>query len=658
MRASHIDLQSHWQQLVLLLMLAFSLAWWSGLKDITKDLLDTAEDSTPSSLPNILMIVVDDLGYNDISAINRTGIPTPNIDRIAAEGSLFTRHYADATCSPSRVAILTGRHPERSGFRHRGIEIPAEFPTIAQSLKTVGYVTFLAGKWHAGEERSAGWPTHKGFDESFGFLNQWQLAGDDSRKKTPTYYNPWLRSNDGSMRQYKGHLTDILTKQSVKKIKALKKIGQPWFIYHAYLAPHDPIEPAQRYRDKFPATAEGEYLALIKQLDDSVGELLAAVDGDQNTLVIFVSDNGGTNLRRDNNFPFYGKKNEVYEGSYRTPLAMRWPGVIPRQIVDDTVMNVDIMPTIIAAIGASVPQGIDGRNLWPRITQGVSLATMPRSWEQFNWNVETMTFSLLSADNDWRLSGMYGLDPMLYQLSQDPSGANNVAASNPRVVESMLSQYWQQHWEKSVLAVTARSVDDLGITEYSGFDVMRTPYLYGFSIGLEIGPLAVEGEPNSPSVLASQQGVWELKYLPGMGAEWHIGDKVLVDSSFDPGKCNRLILTGDLQPGEEVLSETASQQVVKLYSGGFLQEQKKSLNYSLPRDDVVSRPTRVFYGGKAIFSSMALSSYSDLYQPDISSEHYDLFSDYHKQAKLGISRINAMDKLLCNGSAIANMTAR
>ena len=151
-----------------ILILAFLIGWLSGLKNLVLDQTATAESEDNLTRPNILLIVADDLGYNDTDAINPDGLHTPNITALAREGVTFTRHYADATCTPSRVGILTGRDPERSGFRPVGIEIPDEYPTLAEALTSLGYATYLTGKWHAGEERLAGWPQNKGFERWFG----------------------------------------------------------------------------------------------------------------------------------------------------------------------------------------------------------------------------------------------------------------------------------------------------------------------------------------------------------------------------------------------------------------------------------------------------------------------------------------------------------
>ena len=203
----------------ILLIAVLFFSWLLTVKNFALDWTDSTRESQDLTQPNILLIVVDDLGYDDTSAINSSGLPTPNIKQLAQQGVTFRRHYADATCTPSRVAILTGRYPERSGFRPVGPEIPAEFSTIAEQLSTAGYATYLTGKWHAGEDRVEAWPGNKGFDQWFGFLNQWELAGEVSDlnvgNRRPTYRNPMLRKNGGELTPHNGHLTDILTDHTI-----------------------------------------------------------------------------------------------------------------------------------------------------------------------------------------------------------------------------------------------------------------------------------------------------------------------------------------------------------------------------------------------------------------------------------------------------------
>lgn len=641
----------------ILLILALFLGWLLGLKNLATEWANATEETASHFQPNILLIVVDDLGYNDTDAINPGGIETPHITSLAREGVTFTRHYADATCTPSRVALLTGRHPERSGFRPIGMEIPAEFPTIAQQLERAGYATYLTGKWHAGEDRRESWPDHKGFPTWFGFLNQWETSGEVTEenkggRKRPTYIDPMLRTNGGDLQKHSGHLTDLLTQHSIGKIKELRGSDKPWFLYHAFLAPHHPIQPADRYRARFADTPEGEYTALVTQLDDAIGELVAAVD-QQNTLIVFVSDNGGTNKQRDNNYPFYGKKGDIWEGAFRTPLIINWPeNISSDSVIDDVAMNVDLYPTLLAAAGVPASEQVDGRNLWPTISSGAALSGRNRSWEVFVPSVSAASFSFLSASGDWRLASQQGLQSTLYHLAEEPSGKHDVASENPEKVAELTKEFWIEYWRKSLLDVTVhRKAPDL-TAHYTGFDAMRTPYRYGLAIGLELGPLPAnlqDGSATSMTTLAGQEGFWELRYSRDTGLEWEIGDQVLRDASFEPSACNAIVLTNYFQPLAH-LATRAPRSQLKLYSAGHLRDYNFQFDYRTIAGTVLETPTYVKYGGRAVFSNMLLSSFSDPYSPNIAADFSEIFTQFFKEKKLSLADVKMMDAQLCQES--------
>ena len=637
----------------ILLIAVLFFSWFLTVKNFVLDWTNSAEETQTSGQPNILLIVVDDLGYDDTSAINERGLPTPNIKELAQQGVTFRRHYADTTCTPSRVAILTGRYPERSGFRPVGPEIPAEFLTIAEQLSAVGYQTYLTGKWHAGEERVQAWPQSKGFDQWFGFLNQWELAGEISEsnkgERRPTYHNPMLRKNGGELTRHDGHLTDILTDHTINQVEQLQASGKPWFVYHAFLAPHQPIQPAPRFKNKFPDTPEGKYTALVTQLDDSIGRILSAVDRN-NTIVILVSDNGGTNRERNNNYPFFGKKGDMYEGAFRTPLIISWPGTIPQEkFIDDVVMNVDIYPTLMAAAHAQAPQDIDGRNLWPALLNEKTIGGRTRSWEVFSANVNALNFSFLSKSGEWRLASLHGLAPDLFKLSDNPAGEVNVAVQKQDAVAELTSQFWSEHWDKSVLAANAQPGSKERQTLYSGFDAMRTPNQYGFSIGIEVGPLPstlTESSNHASYVLAGQKDIWELQYDPDHGLEWHIGDSILRDPSFEPSRCNAIILTGYFQPRGH-LARRAPRSQLKFYSSGILRDINRDVAFTPAEADQLYAPTFVNFGGKAIFTNMMLSSFYESYSPEISSKFMDIYTPAFQQKKLSMADVGMMNAKLC-----------
>ena len=647
-RSSILD-DKYSKALVLLAILLFS--WLSGVKNFIADSVSRAEESTAPVTPNILLIVVDDLGYDDTTAINSSGLSTPNIRQLAQEGVTFRRHYADSTCTPSRVAILSGRYPERSGFRPVGSEIPAEFSTIAEQLKIAGYTTYLTGKWHAGEERPQAWPQNKGFDQWFGFLNQWELSGEVTESnrggRKPTYHNPMLRTNGGAQEKFSGHLTDILTDHTIQKIRQFQQTGKPWFLYHAFLAPHQPIQPAERYAVQFPDTPEGKYTALVTQLDDAIGRILEVVDR-ENTLVMFVSDNGGTNRERNNNFPFFGKKSEMYEGAFRTPLIISWPQMIPQgKTIDDVVMNVDIYPTLLAAAKVPVPPDVDGSNLWPLFLHDNALQARSRSWEVYSANVNTLSFSFLSASGDWRLASLTGLTPSLFDLAENPSGEHDVASEYPGPVAALTDEFWQEHWRKSLLAVSETPGFDATQRLYGGFDAMRTPHRYGFAIGLEIGPLPTGLQQTSEqSILAGQETLWELRFIPGQGLEWHMGDIVLRDPYFEPSRCNAIVLTGYFEPRGH-LAKRDPQSRIKLYSSGFLRDANSDIAYSPADDTQLHIPTFVNFHGKARFSNLMLSSFADSYSPRLLPQYMALYTDMYRERKLTIADVKMMDAELC-----------
>ena len=643
------------RSLAILLLAALLFSWLSSIKDSLTEPISAAEEASPAPPPNILLIVADDLGYDDTSALNSSGLPTPNIKQLAQEGVTFSRHYADATCTPSRVAILSGRYAERSGFRPVGSEIPSEFSTIAEQLRLAGYSTNLTGKWHAGEERRLAWPHNKGFDHWFGFLNQWELGGvitDENKGRIqPTYLNPLLREQGGESQQFDGHLTDILTDHTIQKIEQLQAAGKPWFLYHAFLAPHQPIQPAPRYAEQFPDTPEGKYTALVTQLDDAIGRILEVVDRD-NTLVVFVSDNGGTNRERDNNFPFFGKKNEMYEGAFRTPLIISWPEFIPQgKTVDEVVMNVDIYPTLLAAAKVPAPPDLDGSNLWPLFLHDNALEQRLRSWEVYVANVNTLNFSLLSGSGDWRLASLQGFSPGLFDLSANPSGENDIAAEQPVVTADLTAAFWREHWRKSLLAVRETPGSDPAQRRYSGFDAMRTPQRHGFAIGLEIGPLQADLPQSGDTpfhLLAGQETVWDLRFIPGHGLEWHMGDTVLTDPYFDPTRCNAIVLTGHFQPRGH-LTKRAPQSRIKLYSSGFLRDANSDIAYTAATDEQLHTPTYVNFHGRARFANIMLNSFADSYSPNVVPQFLDIYTSLYSERKLIIADVKMMDDELCRG---------
>lgn len=503
---------------------------------------------------NVLLILVDDMGYDDLNISNPdTMTPTPNMDEIAQQGVRFDRHYTDSTCSPTRSALLSGQNPARNGFRPNGRGLSPDVLTIADALKMYGYRTYHVGKWHTGNTVRQAWPDRQGFDHWFGFLDQWQLAEglDDAGQvvfSDATYRDPWLRTDSGPPNKYEGHLTDILTDHAVSLIEDGAHSDQPWFINLWYFAPHDPIDPDDRYRAQYPDTPNGRYLALLNQLDDSIGRLMSALQSTgqaDRTLVVLASDNGGTNYARDSNYPFRGEKVFYEEGSVRTPLLMRWPQHLPSGVVvSDTVTIYDIFPSIMSLLRLPIPRGLDGIDVTPAIS-GAALPRRPLFWEFYNNN--HFGYSVLSLDGQWRLYKTWPwtdweTPPELFDLGTDRTG--HLLAENPEVVNALESQYVAWHEQIHRVDVQLGPPDTQGRRMVTGADMQRTPGFGGFTFAIGAYPGGEEDGRNT--VIAEQSGIWSLlstnSQLSLQIGNWTIDAPV----SLEPG-CNSIVVAGDFE---------------------------------------------------------------------------------------------------------------
>ncbi len=631
--------------------LLLSLGWFlSRLFGVEIDTSVTERDAVAAGPPNILLLVADDLGYNDTSAFGATGIETPALEDIAQQGVSFRRHYAHATCTPSRVALLTGRHAERFGFRHDGMEIPLEIVTLPEALRSNGYSTHLVGKWHAGEMREQSLPLAQGFDSYFGFHNQWALAAQLPRGEyayvKPTYINPLLREGHAEPTKHQGHLTDILGERTQAIIKSGMRADSPWFIYHGFLAPHAPIEPAQRYAKQFPDTPEGRYRALVRHLDDTVAGFMRTLEETgqaDNTVVIFVSDNGGTNLERDNNYPFFGRKNETYEGSVRTPLLMRLPKLqAAGEVINAVVMNTDIYPTVMALAGAQVTDRLDGSNLMP-LLHGGSIGERLLSWEQYHWNINALSYTVLDETGRWRLSSMYGLTPALYDLQGDMRGRTDVASTHTENTNALQIKYRERQWALSQFY--PREVKRGEKTLYTGWDMQRTPLHHGFSLGLAFSKQQLADDAGT--VLAQQKDLWTLTLDAGREIRLKIGDQQLDGGYLDDRACQEIVITGNYQPAARVAA-IAEAYRLKLYVNGQLRDILKTVPKNYPRLARAHHATEIWHGGRAVFSNASVSTAREIYYPErLPEEHRALFAASYQRDELEYPRMEYLSRNLC-----------
>ena len=442
--------------------------------------------------PNIIVIVADDLGYNDITfnggGVAGGAVATPNIDSIGLEGANFIQAYSGhGTCAPSRAALLTGRYPTRYGFEftptnlkfardvrahHYGIRNPVYFAdrekdiipaaemgvptseiTLGQLLQGVGYHTIQLGKWHLGESPQFQ-PQRRGFSETLGFTGGGSmfLPKTDARVVNsfqgfdPIDNNLWtslqfyVRKDGGEAFQPKKHMTDYLTDEAVAAIAANR--NRPFFMYLAYNAPHTPLQATREDYDALPQIADHRlrtYAAMIRGLDRGVGRVLQTLQEqglDKDTLVVFTSDNGGAYYigLEEINRPFRGWKQTFFEGGIRGPLFMRWPGKIPTATTyRSPVSHFDIFATAAAAANAATPKDrkIDGADLIPYV-EGRKTG---RPHDLLFWR--TGPYRVVRS-GDWKLQVTERpAKDWLYDLSNDPTERRNLAVERPEKVAEL-----------------------------------------------------------------------------------------------------------------------------------------------------------------------------------------------------------------------------
>lgn len=445
-------------------------------------------------------------------------------------------------CSPARVSLLTGLFPERIFPVEKGIS--PEIVTLPEVLKEEGYTTWHIGKWHIGDILSEALPDRQGFDHWLGFHNQYRLAGTHQNGEVqydmPTYLNPWLEGDTEPGRNYEGHLETILTAKAIQVISDLNKTRAPWFVNLWFFAPHQPWTPASEFAKNYPADPAGRYRALVNQLDTNIGRILdhlEAIGALENTIVVVVSDNGGTNTSMDNNAPFYGAKRWLFEGSLRTPLIIRFPDeLINGQVFSQTISIADIFPTLLAAIGVALPEGLDGKSFY-RALQHLE----PAPQKELYWEIEGISsYGGLSADGRWRYyklpAGFFGGTELLYDLQLDPTGAQVVAPEQPAQLTQMRENY--QAWFKDIHIVkTVYTPGQNGIGTLTGTSFLRTPGYGPYTFGMGVP------EDYSGSIVA-QPGIWELS-KSGNTVTAQFGSIALSGDIQETRNCHSIVVVGN-----------------------------------------------------------------------------------------------------------------
>jgi len=331
--------------------------------------------------PNIILILVDDLGYGDLSIQGATDMETPHIDDLANQGLTFTNFYANSTvCSPSRAALLSGRYPDMVGvpgvIRQNPINswgnLADSTLLISEILKANGYHTSIIGKWHLGYE-GPDIPNKRGFDHFKGFLGDMM---DDYWTHLRGGIN-WMRYNEKEI-DPEGHATDIFTDWAIEYLNERTEKDVPFFLYLAYNAPHFPIQPPKKWLDQVIAREPGiskkraKNVAFIEHLDFNIGRVLQSLKQtglDENTLVVFTSDNGGALGYAQSNGTLRGGKQDMYEGGIRVPAYFFWKNKIkPNTKTDNMAMLMDLFPTLCESAGIKIPENIDGTSILPTLS--------------------------------------------------------------------------------------------------------------------------------------------------------------------------------------------------------------------------------------------------------------------------------------------------
>lgn len=438
--------------------------------------------------PNIVLVMTDDQGYPPLACLGHPWIRTPNIDKLYGDSTRFTRFMVAPTCSPTRSAIMTGRHPEKNGITHTIVErdrMTLKATILPQVLKSVGYTTGIFGKWHLGDEDEYQ-PGRRGFDEVFihgaGGIGQ-AYACSNADAPGNKYNDPVIRHN-GSFVKTHGFCTDVFFNAALGWIKAKSDAKQPFFCYLATNAPHGPfIAPeknAKRFTDLGFGKEQAGFYGMVENIDENMGLLLAKLDEwklTENTLLIFMSDNGmsgggpGTPGKDvATGYPFYnagqkGLKGSTDEGGCRVPFFVRWPGKIKAgRDIDLIGAHIDILPTLAALTGAALPPDqVEGRSLLPLLEGSADgwtdryifnhlcrwpTGADPDKFKDINFSVRNQRYRYVGPHEGGKKGRKSGVGAELYDMEADPGQTANVIAQHPEVAARMLAAY-EQYWKEA-----------------------------------------------------------------------------------------------------------------------------------------------------------------------------------------------------------------
>ncbi|MBU2951007.1 sulfatase-like hydrolase/transferase [Tamlana agarivorans] len=455
--------------LPLAFLLPLALIFWACLGAKNQP---TESKKTAQSRPNIVVVLCDDLGYADVGFNGSKDIITPELDKLANNGTIFSSAYVPhAFCGPSRAGIMTGRYPHEFGsqfnlpanslvYGDEGIPVSETF--FSSVLQESGYYTGAIGKWHLGDKPQFH-PNKRGFDDFYGFLG-------GGHNYFPSEYRPKYErlveagntniwdyllplEHNGVEVQETEYITDALSREASRFVKEASKKEEPFFLYLAYNAPHTPLEAKEedmKVFDNIKDKNRRTYAGMVYAVDRGVGELvktLKETNQFDNTLIVFLSDNGGRPDKGANNAPLKGRKGDTYEGGFRVPMFFHWPNKVPSgKHFEYPVSALDFYATFTGLANAKIPEGkhLDSKNIWDDVVAGKN----PRAGDPIFSMRHRSGFSDVGVRQDeWKATKAYNSPWKLYNIKKDIGEKHDLGTKHPKVLKEMVSK--AEAWSKT-----------------------------------------------------------------------------------------------------------------------------------------------------------------------------------------------------------------
>lgn len=440
------------------------------------------DSKTTYKKPNIILFVVDDLGWTDLSSYGSDLYQTPNVDKLVANGVKFTNAYASCTvCSPSRASLMTGKYPARinctdwiSGhqkpFAKKKIPnwtemVNLEEVTLAEALKNNGYNTIHLGKWHLGEADTF-WPENQGFEINIG---GWSKGAPQKKKESNGYFSPYgnPRLKDGAKDEY---LTERLTKEALQYLDRNEDSKDPFFMNFWFYNVHTPLQAKKEKVDKYRTLLKVSgnhknpiYAAMVEHMDDAIGSIIKKLKDQgrlENTLIIFTSDNGGLignygfSEKVTSNAPLRSGKGDRYEGGVRVPFIAQWLNEIPKgKIIDTPIISPDVYPTVLGLTNLTgdinQTKEMDGIDFTNAILKDVPVERTSVFWHYPHYHLEGAKPYSAVRKGDWKLIQVFENDSLeLFNLRNDLGETKNLAVKNPEKVKELMAAL--NVWRKEV----------------------------------------------------------------------------------------------------------------------------------------------------------------------------------------------------------------